>query len=147
VIDEVFADHYLDVVKAARRRIAPAAAHSWLKDWRGSQRKGTRALIGKIADPWNQGLGAARECVLLAPDAVVAPPCSPMWQHHVATETIWSGGRHRAEREVKGPFEVERLAPGVRALELLLAERRTHLVEAILAVAGVRFLPVFSGPV
>jgi hypothetical protein len=28
VIDEVFADHYLDVVKAARRRIAPAAADS-----------------------------------------------------------------------------------------------------------------------
>jgi len=41
----------------------------------------------------------------------------------------------------------EGLALGVGALELLLAERGTHLAEAVLAVARFGLLPVFSGPV
>jgi hypothetical protein len=48
---------------------------------------------------------------------------------------------------VEGLLEAERRAVGVDPVEVLLAEAGAHLVEAVLAVARLGFLPSTSGPV
>ena len=58
-----------------------------------------------------------------------------------------SGGPGRSKGEVEGLIEAERLALGVGALELLLGEGGTHLIEAVVTVARFGLLPAFSGPV
>lgn len=49
------------------------------------------------------------------------------------------------EGHVEGLLEAERGALGVDPVELLLAEVRTHLVEAVLAVARLALFPPLSG--
>jgi hypothetical protein len=51
------------------------------------------------------------------------------------------------EGHVEGLLEAERGAVGVGPAELLLAEVRTYLVQAVLAEARLAWFPPLSGPV
>jgi hypothetical protein len=58
-----------------------------------------------------------------------------------------SGWRGLSRGEVDGLVEAERHALGIGPLELLIAQARTQLAEALPAVARLGFFPLFSCPV
>ena len=60
----------------------------------------------------------------------------------------WRSGRARCwESQVEGLLKAERHTLGVGPLQLLIAQVRTRLVEAVLTVARIEFLPRTARPV